>query len=160
MSRLAPGRGAGEAPAEPRQVNLTTAIKTYFLRMYAVELARPEPRRKWGHFREAVFQTVWIVTLPVVIVTGTALFLLLATSFRDTVAHHRVIVELGLGVIIPVAVYSFVRRLVQEYEAVPEAAAEYGTDIDRRISKVQFQIILFGSIAWPFVIVGLRKMLG
>ena len=50
--------------------------------------------------------------------------------------------------------------LVQEYEAVPEAAAEYGTDIDRRISKVQFQIILFGSIAWPFVIVGLRKMLG
>ena len=138
---------------------MTAAIRTYFLRKYAAELLRPNPRRSWGAFREAVFQTVWIVTLPVVVFAGTVLFLVLATSLRDTVANHRVIVEIGLGVVIPVAVYFVVRNLVREFEATPAAAARFGTDIDQRICKVQFQVILIGSIAWPFVIVGLRKLM-
>ena len=147
---------------EPRnlvKMNPIIAIKTYFLRKYALELREPNPRRKWGPFREAVFQTVWIVTLPAVVVAGTILYLLLATSFREQLANHRGVLEIMLGVVIPVAVYYFVRNLVREYESHPEAAAAFGSEVDKRICKVQFQIILAGAIAWPFVIVGLRRML-
>ena len=135
------------------------AIRTYFLRKYAAELRAPNPRRKWGPFREAVFQTVWIVTLPVVVIAGTILYLLLATSFREALADHRGLLEIVLGVIIPFAVYGFVRRLVREFESRPEAAAAFASEVDQRICKVQFQVVLAGAIAWPFVIVGLRRML-
>ncbi len=68
---------------------LAEAIRRYFLRSYAAELARPDKRGHHDAFGEATFQTVLLIVQPMVSIGGSLIYLLLHTRLAGVLIAYR-----------------------------------------------------------------------
>ena len=131
---------------------LTDAIRRYFLRIYAAELARPPDRQAhWGAFGEATFQTVLLVVLPIIGVGAAAGVLLLETNLHAFLMEHRPVVTASFAVAPGALACLVVRHLVSEYRDQPQAAALHSSARERARSHWQFWCVLALSLAIPWI---------
>jgi len=134
-------------------MGLRDTIVRYFLRRYAVELDRGRKRTGWGPFGEAVFQTVFIVFLPIVGACSAALVLAMEGSRANYafLMQYRSLVLAGFGVVPLVLAFMLVKRLVWGYKNSRASVAGLGNRRDQLICNLQFWAVLLGSSALPWM---------
>jgi hypothetical protein len=128
-------------------------IQTYFLRVYAIERQKRD-KDETAAYREALFQTRFLVFLPAVGLGSAAIVVVgrLSSSGAAVLSEYRTAITVAAVGCLLFASFLLVRHAIRKLDDIPAIAERYRSPRDRRIPHIQFWCTLLLSLSFPFVV--------